>query len=133
MLGSHKKGRRGAMRKLLSLVSSPEKHNLCGYPTQLSLSVLLLFLRTKAISSRMTLQENGGGGVLAKHTATSPLPTHTGSESLGLGLSYAVLGTSLRKSDFPLHSAETKKEPSRNDVEEGECLEGLAFSSQRLA
>ena len=26
-----------------------------------SLFVLLLFLRTKAISSRMTLQENGGG------------------------------------------------------------------------
>lgn len=81
MLGSHKKGRRGAMRKLLSLVSSPEKHNLCGYPTQLSLSVLLLFLRTKAISSRMTLQENGGGGYLLSIQLPHPCP-HTLDQNL---------------------------------------------------
>lgn len=79
----------------------------------------------------MTLQENEG--VPDKDTATSPLPACTGSESLGLEPSCAGPGTSLRKNDSPLHSIETKKVPSRNAGEEGECLEGLAFSFQPLA
>ena len=77
---SYKKGRGGAMRKLLRLVSFLEQRNRCSHPTQLSLCCCL-FLRLKAISSRMTPQKNEG--VLDEDTATLALPTHTGSESLG--------------------------------------------------
>ena len=85
----------------------------------------------KKKKKKMTLQENEG--YLVSMQIPSPLPTHSGLESLGLGPSYAVPGTSLRKMFLLLLLVETQKEPSRNDGEEGECLEGLAFSSQPLA
>lgn len=80
------------------------------------------FLRLKAISSRMTPQKNEE--VLDEDTHLGPAYTYW--FRISGAPSYAVPGTSLRKGDFPLHPAETKKEPSRNDGEEGECLEGLA-------
>lgn len=63
------------------------------------------FLGLRLFLPRMTHEMRG----FLMKTYTLALPTHTGSESLGT-LLCCLPGTSLRKSDFPLHPAETKEE-----------------------